>query len=231
MFDSRDESNFMNFTQTHDNGAVSRINNIYFLVPFHDMNNKGSEGDIVNIFHIEPGRNDLEEYVEELTSNDNHPKKLGAVYQKIARIAINLVFYLNSSNREVGVTQRPDSRRIAELESELNNTRKSRERIRIKIEKKLEKLKNSVAITPIAPKFESKMSCEELELKSSGRKYREHWVSGFYNYYWCRNKDSEGNPIDGKHVESRWIKPYKRGSDLGKTVRNQYKVLDISEGK
>ena len=229
VFDSRDPENPMGIKLIKKDGDVL-LNEINFVIAFHGRDSPGLDNDLIQIFSLSPGEKDLENYIKQLEDRD-FPPDFVKVYQQIARVALNLVFYLNSSNREIGAVIRPDQKRVAELEKALRNTREGRTRIVNKLTQKLDKAKNQVIITKLAPSLEKRLSIGSPSSTPTGRTVRKHWVPGFYNYYWCNNKDEHGNKLSGKHVESRWIEPYERGTDVGKVVRKHYEVQDINLDK
>lgn len=229
VFDSRDPENYMNFTRIDEDGD-NLLNEIYFFVSLFNVHDPCKDMDNLRIFSISPGEDDLEKYIKGLGELKHtslaHLGNHGSLYQQVARLALNLVFYLNSSNREIGVVERPDKKRIRQLEGELKRTRASRKRIIRKLEEKIDREKNKVIVTTLAPSLEENEILQRDFSIPTGRTVREHLVIGHYNYYWCNNKDKEGNKIPGKHVESRWIEPHKRGTAAGKAVRKLYEMKD-----
>ena len=221
IYDSRDPANIMRLTVPDG----TTVNHIHLIILVHNTDNPTNlDNDIASVVSLRPGEKDLEGYITSFKKLQSYNDPISDIFRILCRLSLNLIFYLNSSNREIGVVERPDQRRIKNLESRLKTTRISKKRIRDQLTEKIEKERNKVIVTYLAPTIEEEG--ERLLSIPTGRVVREHWVSGFYNYYWCNNHDEEGNKIEGKHVESRWIQPQRRGSAIGEAIRKKYQLSD-----
>lgn len=153
-------------------------------------------------------------------------ERAGDMLVAAVRLFVNTMMYLNSSCAELHLAEKPDEKRIRELEGRLAKERKGRSLYQ-KLEAKLEKERSKGYITYIAPKLEEKIEKQYQETaigeKLPGAKRCRHRVRWFWNYYWC-GKGEE------KHLESRRIEGYERGGKPGDPIeREAYHLSDPQE--
>ena len=182
---------------------------IDFITIFYENKTKKYYGGGA-VFAVAKNVEDLEELVGMYEDNISQDDKdvCGVV-----RIALNLIFYLNSTNKNIVVHDNKDEIKDVRRKMRSDNLKKHKRR---QLESRLSYLSSQPIITVIEPSLRIE---KESSSMTTGNTKRRHWRRGHFHPYWINNPVGEG-----KVLVLRWLKPMLVGKGVESVIRDHYEV-------
>jgi hypothetical protein len=119
------------------------------------------------------------------------------------RVLVHLCTYINTNTHETRVVQEPDPDQVARLQQKLGGIPLHKEGRRNSVQRKLNKARNKIRITKIAPTEEKRYA---IHRSGTGRVQDAHWRRGHHRDQWVGSGDN-------RRQVTKWIKPQRIHAD------------------
>lgn len=176
---------------------------------------------------------DLDAYVERLFSEPHRDEsdpgtvrnneKHWLAAKALARLAFNLVLYVNSETPDKTSVAREAPGRKAMLERQLKGTKKPKKKARI--QRQLDAI-SEARVVWLGKRIEESPEIPDDDADSStsatGRKIRRHRRRGHWHHYWTGTRvQPDGTRRKGEKAVLRWVQPRWVGSDIGSLLNER----------